>query len=95
MYARRRGFRVAKKSDSKGNGSVIKNQTISCNRWRKSTANKYTKRINCPVHLCAILRDNCMWEVSNIIEQHNHDLNRTMSKFMLAHRSINSNVKGN
>lgn len=92
-YARDRGFSITKKSASKGTGCVRKYQTISCDRGRKSTAYVRTKRINCPARLSAILRENGMWQVSKIVENHNHELDPSMSRFMLAHRSINLNMK--
>ncbi|KAI5659678.1 hypothetical protein M9H77_28471 [Catharanthus roseus] len=89
-----KGFSIAKKSGSKGNGgSFRKYQTIACNKGRKSTGNKYSKRIECPTRLSIILRDNSVWEVSKFIEEHNHELDPSMSRFMVAHRIIHTNVK--
>ncbi|KAI5658709.1 hypothetical protein M9H77_27502 [Catharanthus roseus] len=59
MYAKSRGFSIAKKYGSKGNGcSFRKYHTITCDRGRKLTGNKYSERIECPALLSAILRDN-------------------------------------
>ncbi|KAI5683451.1 hypothetical protein M9H77_04679 [Catharanthus roseus] len=90
-FARMKGFSVAKKFDSKDTGSFRKYMTICCDRGRKSIANKHTKSINCLARLSAILRENGMWQVSKVVEEHNHELAPSMSRFMLAHRSINPN----
>ncbi|KAF2308660.1 hypothetical protein GH714_011932 [Hevea brasiliensis] len=55
-YVREKGFNVAKKSASEGNGNLHKYQTISCDREKKSYAESISKRINCPARLSLILR---------------------------------------
>ncbi|KAI5674946.1 hypothetical protein M9H77_05896 [Catharanthus roseus] len=37
--------------------------------------------------------NNGMWQVSKVVEQHNHKLHPSMSRFMLLHRSLSSNMK--
>ncbi|XP_057994419.1 protein FAR-RED IMPAIRED RESPONSE 1-like [Hevea brasiliensis] len=92
-YAREKGFSVAKKPASKGNGNVHKYQTISCDRGRKSYAKSISKRINCPACLSAILKSNGFWQVTKLQTQHNHELDPNMSRFMRAHSSIPSAIK--
>ncbi len=61
QYARLKGFSVTKKCSLKGKGEFYKYQTISCNKGRRAYAEKSTKRINCPVMVNAVLKDNGMW----------------------------------
>lgn len=49
--------------------------------------------INCHARITAILRDNGLWEVSKIAERHNHELQPSISRFMVGHRSLNSYLK--
>ncbi|KAI5682380.1 hypothetical protein M9H77_03608 [Catharanthus roseus] len=39
----------------------------------------------------SLFYSNVMWQVSKVMEQHNHGLYPSMSKFMLTHGSLNSN----
>ncbi|KAI5667530.1 hypothetical protein M9H77_17383 [Catharanthus roseus] len=37
--------------------------------------------------------DNRIWQVSKVVKQYNHELHPSMSRFMLPHRSLSSNMK--
>jgi len=66
---------------------------ICCDKGRRPDAEKFTKRINCPIRVNAILRDNGLWEVTKIISEHNHELDPSTSRFMVGHRKITPNMK--
>ncbi|KAI5654189.1 hypothetical protein M9H77_31376 [Catharanthus roseus] len=40
--------------------------------------------IECSARICAILRDNGMWQVSKVVEQHNHELYPSISSLLLS-----------
>ncbi|XP_058004036.1 protein FAR1-RELATED SEQUENCE 5-like [Hevea brasiliensis] len=68
-------------------GGSRKYQTISCDKGRKAIGAKSSKRINCPAKINAILRENGMWQISKVISSHNHELEPSMSRLMVAHSS--------
>ncbi|KAF2319342.1 hypothetical protein GH714_014920 [Hevea brasiliensis] len=79
-HTRLKGFSVAKRCASKGKGEMYRYQTIYCDKGRRPDAEKFTKRINCPVQVNAVLRDNGLWEVTKIILEHNHELDPSTSR---------------
>ncbi|XP_057989246.1 protein FAR-RED IMPAIRED RESPONSE 1-like [Hevea brasiliensis] len=81
-HTRLKGFSVAKRCASKGKGEMYRYQTIYCDKGRRPDAEKFTKRINCPVWVNAVLRDNGLWEVTKIISEHNHELDPSTSRLL-------------
>ncbi|XP_021673133.2 protein FAR-RED IMPAIRED RESPONSE 1-like [Hevea brasiliensis] len=92
-HARLKGFSVFKRSAVNVRGGSRKYQTISCDKGRKAIGAKSSKRINCPIKINAILRENGMWQISKVISSHNHELEPSMSRLMVAHRSLNMDMK--
>ncbi|KAF2309987.1 hypothetical protein GH714_006081 [Hevea brasiliensis] len=92
-HARLKGFSVFKRSAVNVRGGSRKYQTISCDKGRKAIGAKSSKRINCPAKINAILRENGMWQISKVISSHNHELEPSMSRLMVAHRSLNMDMK--
>ncbi|XP_021650555.2 protein FAR1-RELATED SEQUENCE 5-like [Hevea brasiliensis] len=92
-HARLKGFSVFKRSVVNVRGGSRKYQTISYDKGRKAIAMKSSKRINCPAKINAILRENGMWQISKVISSHNHELEVSMSRLMVAHRSLNMDMK--
>ncbi|XP_058006625.1 protein FAR-RED IMPAIRED RESPONSE 1-like [Hevea brasiliensis] len=92
-HARLKGFSVFKKSAVNVRSGSHKYQTISCDKGRKAIGAKSSKRINCPAKINAILRENGMWQISKVISSHNHELEPSMSRLMVAHRSLNMDMK--
>ncbi|XP_058008178.1 protein FAR-RED IMPAIRED RESPONSE 1-like [Hevea brasiliensis] len=92
-HARLKGFSVFKRSAVNVRGGSRKYQTISCDKGRKAIGEKSSKRINCPTKINAIIRENGMWQISKVISSHNHELEPSMSRLMVAHRSLNMDMK--
>ncbi|XP_058008226.1 protein FAR-RED IMPAIRED RESPONSE 1-like [Hevea brasiliensis] len=92
-HARLKGFSVFKRSAVNVRGGSRKYQTIGCDKGRKAIGAKSSKRINCPTKINAILRENGMWQISKVISSHNHELEPSMSRLMVAHRSLNMDMK--
>ncbi|KAF2297857.1 hypothetical protein GH714_004146 [Hevea brasiliensis] len=92
-HARLKGFSVFKRLAVNVRGGSRKYQTISCDKGRKAIAAKSSKRINCPAKINAILRENRMWQISKVISSHNHELEPSMSRLMVAHSSLNMDMK--
>ncbi|XP_057989077.1 protein FAR1-RELATED SEQUENCE 5-like [Hevea brasiliensis] len=92
-HARLKGFSIFKRSAVNVWGGSRKYQIISCDKGRKAIAAKSSKRINCPAKINAILRENGMWQISKVISSHNHELEPSMSRLMVAHRSLNMDIK--
>ncbi|XP_057986537.1 protein FAR1-RELATED SEQUENCE 5-like [Hevea brasiliensis] len=86
-HARLKGFSVFKRSAVNVRGGSRKYQTISCDKGRKAIGAKSSKMINCPAKINAILRENGMWQISKVISSHNHELEPSMSRLMVAHSS--------
>ncbi|KAF2292177.1 hypothetical protein GH714_014948 [Hevea brasiliensis] len=92
-HSRLKGFSVFKRSAVNVWGESRKYQTISCDKGRKAIGAKSLKRINCLAKISTILRENGMWQISKVISSHNHELEPSMSRLMVAHRSMNMDMK--
>ncbi|KAF2297305.1 hypothetical protein GH714_021003 [Hevea brasiliensis] len=62
-------------------------------KGRKAIGAKSSKRINWLAKINTILRENGMWQISKVISSHNHELEPSMSRLMVAHRSLNMDMK--
>ncbi|KAF2300016.1 hypothetical protein GH714_006741 [Hevea brasiliensis] len=76
-----------------GNGSVSKYMLMTYDKGNKSHGGKYTKWVNCSARINATLKDNGLWVVGQVVTDHIHQLDPSMSRFMTPHKCLSNDVK--
>ncbi|XP_058006852.1 protein FAR-RED IMPAIRED RESPONSE 1-like [Hevea brasiliensis] len=66
-------------------------QLVAIKEGKQLVRNHQKDKLSAKIN--AILRENGMWQISKVISSHNHELEPSMSRFMVAHRSLNMDMK--
>ncbi|XP_060211988.1 protein FAR1-RELATED SEQUENCE 5-like [Lycium barbarum] len=86
-HVKMRGFYVLKTTLSKNYALFV------CDKSRKPTNPKHTKRIGCEARVNAALKRDGSWIVTKVCRDHNPKLDSSLSRQMAGHRYIGKSVK--
>ncbi|XP_058008148.1 protein FAR-RED IMPAIRED RESPONSE 1-like [Hevea brasiliensis] len=72
-------------------GDQDMNEGVAIKEGKQLVRNHQKDKLSAKIN--AILRENGMWQISKVISSHNHELEPSMSRLMVAHRSLNMDMK--
>ncbi|KAK4375759.1 hypothetical protein RND71_006436 [Anisodus tanguticus] len=67
--------------------------TFVCDKSRKPTNQKHTNSIECKARVNNVRKRNGSWMVTKVCRDHIHQLDSSLSRHMVGHRSISKSVK--
>ncbi|KAK4377808.1 hypothetical protein RND71_004104 [Anisodus tanguticus] len=86
-HAKMRGFCVLKRILSSSYAPFV------CDKSRKSTNQKHTKRIGCEARVNAVRKRDGSWMVTKVCRDHIHQVDSSLSRHMAGRKFISKSVK--
>ncbi|XP_038717223.1 protein FAR1-RELATED SEQUENCE 5-like [Tripterygium wilfordii] len=99
-YGQRTGFPMKKRTVNKDKDELVKYLTFTCDTANKSSTHtnnfinhRSNAKVDCKARLRARLSKECKWEITNFIDEHNHVMSPSKSRYFSCNRLINPHIK--